>query len=90
MPHNALLLFTLACRQTAINRTYRIGQNRKTFVWRYIVQDTVEVKIDKLRTDHQEDQLEDLISDGKKSMIKAGGIDGGFQSQEDLFNILQP
>ena len=90
MPHNALLLFTLACRQTAINRTHRIGQNRKTFVWRYIVQDTVEVKIDKLRTDHQEDQLEDLISDGKKSMIKAGGIDGGFQSQEDLFNILQP
>jgi SNF2 family DNA or RNA helicase len=75
--------------RTAINRTHRIGQNRKTYVWRYIVEGTVEVKIDKFRTEQQEDQLEDLISDGKKSMIKAGGIDGGFQSQEELLDILQ-
>ena len=80
----------LSGSKTAINRTHRIGQNRKTYVWRYIVQDSVEVKIDKLRTEHQEDQLEDLISDGKKSMIKAGGIDGGFQSQQELLDILQP
>lgn len=54
------------------------------------MQDTVEVKIDKLRMEHQEDQLEDLISDGKKSIIKAGGIDGGFQSQEELMDLLHP
>jgi hypothetical protein len=54
------------------------------------VNDTVEIKIDKLRTEHEEDQLEDLISDGKKSMFKAGGIDGGFKSQEELLDILQP
>jgi SNF2 family DNA or RNA helicase len=69
---------------------HRIGQTRKTYVWRYIVEDTVEVKIDKLRMEHQEDQLEDFINDRKKSIFKAGGIDGGFQSQEELFEILQP
>jgi SNF2 family DNA or RNA helicase len=69
---------------------HRIGQTRKTFVWRYIVEGTVEVKIDKLRMEHQEDQLEDFINDRKKSIFKAGGIDGGFQSQEELFEILQP
>ena len=58
-------------------------------MWRYLIQDTVEVKIDKLRMDHQEDELEDLISDGKKSIIKAGGFDGGFQTQEELLDILQ-
>jgi hypothetical protein len=75
---------------SAFNRTHRIGQTRKTFVWRYIVEDTVEVKIDKLRMEHQEDQLEDSINDRKKSIFNAGGIDGGFQSQEELFEILQP
>jgi SNF2 family DNA or RNA helicase len=84
-----LLSRTYRGAPTAISRTHRIGQNRKTYVWRYIVADTVEVKIDKLRTEHQEDQLEDLISDGKKSMIKAGGIDGGFQSKEELLDVLQ-
>jgi SNF2 family DNA or RNA helicase len=74
----------------AINRTHRIGQNRKTYVWRYIVEDTVEVKIDKVRMEHQGDELEDALLDGKKSKIKAGGIDGGFQSQEEVLDMLQP
>jgi SNF2 family DNA or RNA helicase len=73
----------------AINRIHRIGQNRKTYVWRYIVEDTIEMKIDKLRMTHQEDQLEDSIGDGRKSKIKAGGIDGGFQSPEALLDMLQ-
>jgi len=73
----------------AISRVHRIGQNRTTHVWRYLVQDTVEVKIDKLRSEHSDDQLEDSISDGRKSLIKAGGIDGGFQSQEEIFDLLQ-
>ena len=47
------------------------------------------MKIDKFRMEHQEDQLEDSISDGKKSAIKAGGIDGGFQSQQELLDILK-
>jgi hypothetical protein len=53
------------------------------------VQGTIEVKIDKLRMDHQEDQLEDSINEGKKSAIKAGGIDGGFQSPKDLLELLK-
>ena len=73
----------------AINRTHRIGQNRKTFVWRYIVEDTIEVKIDKLRMDQQDNHLEVLVGDRKKSVIKAGGIDGGFQSKQEVLNILQ-
>jgi SNF2 family DNA or RNA helicase len=74
----------------AINRTHRIGQSRKTYVWRYIVEETVEVKIDKMRMDHQDDQLEDSIVNGRKSKIKAGGIDGGFQSHGEVLDLLQP
>jgi SNF2 family DNA or RNA helicase len=74
----------------AINRVHRIGQNRKTYVWRYLIKDTIEIKIDKIRMEHQEDQLEDAISEGRKLCIKAGGIDGGFRSQEELMDILNP
>lgn len=54
-----------------------------------MVEDTIEIKIDKLRAAHQDDQLEDSISSGKKSAIKAGGIDGGFQSAIELFDLLK-
>ena len=86
---------------TAINRIHRIGQHRKTYVWRYIVADTVEVKIDQLRMKHQEDQIDEDDSvmrvSGNESgtrknsmvLIQAGGIDGGFQSQEEVFELLQ-
>ena len=86
---------------TAINRIHRIGQHRKTYVWRYIVADTVEVKIDQLRMKHQEDQIDEDNSvmrvSGNESgtrknsmvLIQAGGIDGGFQSQEEVFELLQ-
>lgn len=88
----------------AINRIHRIGQHRKTYVWRYIVADTVEVKIDRLRMKNQDDHVDDdddtmIGGDGggndngnmKKStiLIQAGGIDGGFQSQEEVFDLLQ-
>lgn len=73
---------------TAINRIHRIGQNRRTTVWRYLVENTIETKIDKLRMEHQEDQLEDSINEGRQSLIKAGGIDGGFSSQEEIFDLL--
>jgi hypothetical protein len=54
-----------------------------------LVEDTIETKIDKLRLEHQQDQVEDAISAGRKSTFKAGGIDGGFQSQEELFEMLR-
>jgi hypothetical protein len=47
------------------------------------------MKIDKLRSDHQEDQIEDSINSSKKTTIKAGGIDGGFQSDKDLLDLLE-
>ena len=74
----------------AINRICRIGQNRKTFVHRYLIEDTIEMKIDRIRAEHQDEQIEDAIHEGKKSGIRAGGIDGGFQSHEELLDMLQP
>lgn len=76
----------------AINRVHRIGQNKKTYVHRYLIEDTIEMKIDKLRAEHQEeDQLEDSINESKKpGTIRAGGIDGGFRSEQELLSVLQP
>jgi hypothetical protein len=53
------------------------------------VEDTIEIKIDKLRMTHQEDQTEDFINGGKKSTISAGGIDGGFQSELEILDLLE-
>lgn len=49
------------------------------------------MKIDKMRVERQEDQLEDSIQDAKKkkhAIISAGGIDGGF-SAEELEGVLR-
>lgn len=62
--------------------------------------DTVEVKIDQLRMKHQEDQFIDddsIMRYGNDNgttkkptvLIQAGGIDGGFQSQEEVFELLK-
>jgi hypothetical protein len=53
------------------------------------MQDTIEIKIDKVRLSHQELQLDDSISTGKKSAISAGGIDGGFQSELEILDLLE-
>jgi len=53
-----------------------------------LIEDTIEVKIDKLRMEHQEEELEDAINEGKHVAYKAGGIDGGFRSQEELLDML--
>lgn len=79
----------------AINRVHRIGQNKKTYVHRYLITNTIEMKIDKLRAEHQEQlELEDddemFCSSRPSSLFRAGGIDGGFESQEELWSILQP
>mmetsp|Transcript_14177 Transcript_14177/g.18636 ORF Transcript_14177/g.18636 Transcript_14177/m.18636 type:complete len:150 (+) Transcript_14177:48-497(+) len=73
----------------AINRIHRIGQTCKTFVHRYLIEDTIEIKIDKMRVERQEDQLEDAIQNTKKEHdFSAGGIDGGF-STEELEEVLK-
>ena len=76
----------------AVCRVHRIGQNKKTYVHRYLIEATIEIKIDRLREEHQaeDQQIEDAIVESKKSAIQAGGIDGGFQSQEELMEVLQP
>jgi len=61
-------------------------------VWRYLVEDTIEVKIDRLRIEHQGDQLEDSVNEGRRkssAIFRAGGIDGGFQSQKEIFDLLR-
>ncbi|GAX16412.1 E3 ubiquitin-protein ligase SHPRH [Fistulifera solaris] len=77
----------------AINRVHRIGQHKKTYVHRYLMADTIEMKIDQLRVEHldEEEQLEDSIYESKGTMlIRAGGIDGGFRSEQELLSVLQP
>jgi len=69
----------------AISRVHRIGQKKRTHVHRYIVRDTVETKIEKWRTSHSGE-----ANASRLCAIRAGGIDGGFRSQEELLSILQP
>eukprot|EP00934_Nitzschia_sp_Nitz4_P001817 Nitzschia sp. Nitz4//scaffold202_size38995//10574//16522//NITZ4_007629-RA/size38995-snap-gene-0.90-mRNA-1//-1//CDS//3329541375//1817//frame0 len=72
----------------AIARCHRIGQTRKTFIHRYLVEDTIEMKIDQFRQQHQEELLEDTMLESRKCTINAGGIDGGFTSTQELMDIL--
>jgi len=47
------------------------------------------MKIDKIRMERQEDQLEDSILESKrKHDVSAGGIDGGF-SEKEIQDILR-
>lgn len=72
----------------AINRVHRIGQTNKTYVHRYIIKDTIEEKIDKLRMERQ-NQLDKEIVKERNSQINAGGIDGGFNANElkEILNV---
>jgi E3 ubiquitin-protein ligase SHPRH len=74
----------------AINRICRIGQQRKTHVWRYIVEDTVKVKIDKKREERQDNQVQTSASKQKPLVFSAGGIDGGFATLSELLQLLEP
>ncbi len=65
----------------AINRIHRIGQLRKTYVHRYIVQDTIEERIDAIRIEREGLLFEDSVQD-RHHLIKGGGIDGGFDASE--------
>ena len=85
----------------AINRIHRIGQTSKTYVHRYVVKDTIEVKIDEIRKERQAtdgDENENEADGGNlevrlydhKGKIRAGGIDGGFTEDElqDILTVL--
>ena len=73
----------------AINRIHRIGQTCKTYVHRYLIQDTIEEKIDAMRVERYSEQLEDALNESRrKHDVSAGGIDGGF-SHEELQDILK-
>jgi SNF2 family DNA or RNA helicase len=77
--------------QQAINRIHRIGQTRQTVVWRYLIKDTIEMKIDIMRRKQGDDEvlLEDSMHSTKlNSIFSAGGMDGGFATQAELLQIL--
>lgn len=76
--------------QQAINRVHRIGQTRQTVVWRYLIKDTIEMKLDKRRREQDIDNvLEDSMHSNKlNSKFSAGGMDGGFATQAELLEIL--
>jgi len=62
---------------------HRIGQTSKTFIHRYIIKDTIEVKIDRLRGERQihEGEAEET-HDKESTILRAGGLDGGFNENE--------
>jgi SNF2 family DNA or RNA helicase len=69
----------------AINRIHRIGQTSKTYIHRYIIEDTIEVKIDRLRAErqsHDGEEEEDAIKANSETTLRAGGLDGGFNENE--------
>jgi len=74
----------------AINRIHRIGQTAKTFIHRYIIEGTIEVKIDRLREERQshEGDEEETTENKGGGMLRAGGLDGGFNGTE-LQNLLK-
>ena len=81
-------LLNHALDMQAINRVSRIGQTQQTTVHRYVVKDTVEEKIDSLRMACADDDgvVEDTMA--TKPTIRAGGVDGGFTSENELMDLL--
>ena len=89
MFHDVLRILLVASLIKAINRVHRIGQRSKTCVHRYLIQDTIEMKIDKMRMESHDDEVEDALNESrKKHAVSAGGVDGGF-SFEQLQDILK-
>lgn len=64
-------------------KIHRIGQTSKTYIHRYIIEDTIEVNIDKLRVERKcHDGEEEDFTMKKKQTLSAGGLDGGFDENE--------
>ena len=49
---------------------------------RYIVESTIEEKIDAIRIERQENHFENDIEEQQRHSIKGGGLDGGFDEGE--------
>jgi E3 ubiquitin-protein ligase SHPRH len=71
----------------AINRIHRIGQTRKTHVWRYLIEDTIEMKLDRMRLKHQDDPIHSARR-ASADMFSVGGLDGCFDSRDELLEVL--
>jgi E3 ubiquitin-protein ligase SHPRH len=78
--------------QQAINRIHRIGQTKTCHVWRYLIEDTIEMKLDQIRLRHQledADVIEETVMASRRTdCYFAGGCDGGFASTEELMELL--
>jgi len=76
----------------AINRIHRIGQTSKTYIHRYIIEDTIEVKIDKLRAErqrsHDEGEEGPIDKNWRHGILQAGGVDGVFV-EDELQDLLE-
>ncbi|KAL7549799.1 hypothetical protein ACHAWF_013053 [Thalassiosira exigua] len=58
------------------------NHSSKTYVHRYIIEDTIEEQIDAIRMERHENSFEDDLQEQRKHSIKGGGIDRGFDMSE--------
>jgi E3 ubiquitin-protein ligase SHPRH len=81
-----------ALDKQATNRIHRIGQNQKTHVWRYLIENTIEIKLDRMRLKQQgDDGASGDPNDSSRrasSAFPLGGLDGCFDSCEELLEVL--
>jgi E3 ubiquitin-protein ligase SHPRH len=82
----------------AINRVHRIGQTKKTFVWRYIIHSTVEEKIAKILAGGLDRQWEalDAAQSKKKEQVESDDVEdhlrqclGLNDAEENVIQTLQ-
>jgi len=66
-----------------MKQIHRIGQTSTTYIHRYVIKDTIEIKIDRLRAERQSREGEEEETAKKaKETLRAGGLDGGFNETE--------
>ncbi len=68
--------------QQALSRVHRMGQTEKTFVHRYLIKETIEEKINRIRIFRQVHEPDEASRRRSDYMISAGGVDGGFDVDE--------
>jgi len=63
----------------AINRIHRIGQTQQTYIYRYVVEDSVEEKIDEMRIKRETNHFEDDIVQDRKDHFDQTELDQIFE-----------